>query len=137
MLGNHRSDMDSWFHPHPSLGDEVNENIVRSEIEGGVDLNELTVGATLELKTANRTYLLKNLGQGRMRIQGHPKYCPRPVTVEVHGSTWRNSMIKMHYIGRGMFLEFRHPELGLMRTSRIEEIREVSGGCPSPLPLAS
>jgi len=32
------------FKPHPNLSDEVNRNIVQSEIEGGVYLDELSEG---------------------------------------------------------------------------------------------
>ena len=34
-------------------------------------------------------------------------------------------MLRLHFIGRGMFLEFSHPVYGVVRTSRIEEIREL------------
>ena len=43
------------FVPHPNLGDEVNRNIVQSEIEGGVSLDELPQGAALEVTTQNRS----------------------------------------------------------------------------------
>jgi hypothetical protein len=114
------------FQPHPNLSNEINGRIVESEIEGGVYLEDLAIGARLEVKTANRTYVLENRGDGRVLISGHPRYCPQEVEVELHGSTWRQAMIKMHFIGRGMYLEFRHPEHGIMRTSKIVEIRELT-----------
>ena len=113
------------FRPHPSLGDAINDNICRSEIEGGVSLDELPVGAELEVETANHIYSIEKRGHGLILIAGHPAYCPVPVLCRLHGSTWGRSMLRLHYIGRGMFLEFSHPEYGVIRTSRIVEIREL------------
>jgi hypothetical protein len=39
------------FIPHPNFSDEVNRNIVQSEIEGGVYLDDLSEGAVLEVET--------------------------------------------------------------------------------------
>ena len=113
------------FTPHANLSDEINHNIVQSEIEGGVSLDHLPLGALLEMETANRFYELEYRGNGQALIAGHPQFCPEPVLVNVHGSTWGRAMLKIHYIGRGMFLEFDHPEFGVIRTSRIQEIREL------------
>ena len=113
------------FTPHQNLSDEINHNFVQSEIEGGVSLDHLPAGALLEMETANRFYELEYRGNGQALIAGHPQFCPEPVLVNVHGSTWGQAMLKIHYIGRGMFLEFDHPQFGVIRTSRIQEIREL------------
>ncbi len=113
------------FKPHPNLDEEINRNICRSEIEGGVFLRDLPVGAVLEIETRNRFYRLVNTGRNCALLSGHLKYCPEPVLVRIHGSTWGKSMIKTHFIGRGMHMEFRHPVYGVVRTSRIQEIREL------------
>ncbi len=113
------------FAPHPNLGDEVNRNIVQSEIEGGVSLDELPRGAALEVTTLNRCYRIVNHGDGQALICGHPKFCPAPVLVKIHGSNWGGSMLKVRYIGRGMHLEFRHPEFRTILTSRIVDVRAV------------
>src|SRR5204863_4559478 len=99
------------FLPHPNLDDEINRNICQSEVEGGVFLDNLPIGAVLKVETENRFYFIENRGNGQVLIDGHPKFCPQPVLVYLHGSTWRNSMLKMHFIGRGMYMEFRHPTL--------------------------
>jgi hypothetical protein len=112
------------FTAHPNLGSEINQNILRSELDGGVFLDDLQPGATLEVQTKNRLYLLQNCDQGQMLISGHPEHCPEPVLVKVYGSTWGHSMLKLRYIGRGMRLEYRHPTRGLIRTSRILDVRE-------------
>ena len=112
------------FLPHPNLSDEVNHNIVQSEIEGGVYLKDLPDETTLEIETQNRSYTLVNRGQGQALISGHPEFCPEPVLVRIEGSNWGGSMLKACYVGRGMHLEFRHPEYQRpIITSRIMEIR--------------
>jgi hypothetical protein len=115
----------SPFRPHANLSDDINGNICQSEVEGGVFLDRLPVGVVLEFETRNRFYELENCGNGRGLILGHPEYCPEPVMVDLHGSTWGRSMIKVHFVGRGMHLEFRHPTHGVIRTSQIREIRQL------------
>jgi hypothetical protein len=112
------------FTPHASFSNEINRNICRSEIEGGVSLDNLSIGARLEMETKNRLYLLENRGGGQVLISGHPHYCPQPVLVNLHGSTWGTPLMKTRFIGRGMHLEYRHPTRGMIRTSRVREIRE-------------
>jgi hypothetical protein len=114
-----------FFVPHPNLSDEINRNICRSEIEGGVYLDDLPVGAVLQVETMNRYYQLEYRGDGQVLICGHPKFCPEPILVDVHGSTWGKSMLKMRFIGRGMHLEFGHPIYRVILTSPIVEIREL------------
>ena len=47
-------DLDSGsFAPLPHFSDEINHNIVKSEIEGGVYLEDLQEGARLEIQTEN------------------------------------------------------------------------------------
>jgi hypothetical protein len=120
------------FRPHPNLGDEVNENICQSDVEGGVFLHDLEIGAVLEIKTRNHTYRLEKLGEGKVRISGHPEFCPEPVVVRLHGCTWGKSMLRVDFVGRGMNMEFRHPTHGVVCTSRILEVREE----PAPALLA-
>jgi len=113
------------FSPHQNLSDHVNRNIVRSEIEGGVYLKDLPDESTLEVVTQNRGYTLTLRHDGLALISGHPEFCPEPVLVAIAGSTWGGSMLKLRYIGRGMHLEFCHPEYRTpIVTSRIQEVRE-------------
>src|SRR5579872_1187753 len=46
------------FRPHPNLSHEVNGNIVQSEMEGGVCLEDLQPGSTLQMTTHNTRYQL-------------------------------------------------------------------------------
>jgi hypothetical protein len=117
------------FQPSPHFSDAVNCNIVRSEIEGGVHLRDVRPGTVLEVETENRAYTIRYQGDNQALISGHPVFCPEPVLVSIHGSTWGGSMLKEHYIGRGMHLEFRHPSYRTpIVTSRILEIRQCEQG---------
>ena len=113
--------------PDRHLGDNEKGNIVRSEIEGGVFLPDLPQHTVLEIHTLHRCYTAVLLGQGEALICGHPEYCPQPILVAITGSTWGGSMLRLNFVGRGMHLEFHHPEYRApIITSRIQEIREYS-----------
>ena len=94
----------------------------------GVAMDELSVGAMVEVETGHHTYRVENRGGGKVLISGHPVYCPEPVLVDLHGSIGGATMIKMWFIGRGLKMEFRHPEFGVIRTSRAQNIRELNTG---------
>ena len=66
-------------------------------------------------------------GRGRRTalISGPPKYCPAATLGRSEGTTWGGSMLKIRFIGRGMRLEFRHPDVRTITTSRIVENREA------------
>jgi len=114
----------AMFMPHQNLSDQINGNIIRSEIEGGVYLRDLPEESTLEVATQNRRYTLILRGDGHALIWGHPEFCPEPVEVRIHGSNWGGSMLKAAYLGRGMHLEYRHPKYrGPIVTSPIVDIR--------------
>jgi hypothetical protein len=111
------------FMPHRNFSDEVNRNIVESEIEGGVYLDNLQEGVVLEVETQHHWYTIVIRSLGQALIWGHPKFCPRPVPIRIEGSTWGGSMLKARFIGRGMHLEFLHPTYHSITTSRIVDIR--------------
>jgi hypothetical protein len=118
------SHISGFFVPSPHLGDAVNSRIVQSEIEGGVHLGDLSPGTVIEVQTRNRAYTLQYQGSGQALISGHPVFCPEPVLVDIHGSTWGGSMLKARFIGRGMCLEFGHPAYQPITTSVIVDVRE-------------
>lgn len=120
------SDSPQLFAPSPHLCDAVNEKIVQSEIEGGVHLRDVVPGTVLEVLTQNRAYTIEYRGSGQALISGHPVFCPQPVLVNIHGSTWGGSMLKERFIGRGMCLEFAPPTNPAITTSVIVEVRESS-----------
>ncbi len=111
--------------PLPHFSKEINGHLIQSEIEGGVFLADLAEGAELKVKTENRLYTLVTCGGARVLISGHPEFCPEPVEVSIHGSTWGGTMIRSGFIGRGMHLEFGHPtRRGRIITSPIVEVQE-------------
>ena len=59
-------------------------------------------------------------------ISGQPEICPEPILVSFHGSNWGTPMLKMRFIGRDMKMEFFHPLKGVVRTSRVRDIRELT-----------
>jgi len=120
------SDNSRLFIPSPHLCDAVNSRIVQSEIEGGVHLRDVMPGTVLEVRTRNREYTIQYQGSGRALISGHPVFCPEPVLVNIHGSTWGGTMLKERFIGRGMCLEFAPPTYQAITTSVIVEVRESS-----------
>ena len=113
------------FQPHANLSDDINHNIVQSEVEGGVHLRDVPPGTILEVQTQNRAYKILYKGWDQALISGHPVFCPEPVPVTIHGSTWGGSMLKSRFIGRGMRLEFGHPDFEPIRTSVIVDVREL------------
>jgi hypothetical protein len=114
------------FSGNRSFAPDVARGIVRSEIEGGVDLNELQEGEVLVVETENRSYRIELRAGRTTYISGHPTFCPGPTRVTIHGSTWGGSMLKAAFIGRGMRLEFRHPEYQQITTSMIRDIRQAA-----------
>jgi len=112
------------FNASPNLSDEINHNIIQSEIEGGVYLRDLGCGTVLTIETQDWTCTLVYCEEREALVCGHPWICPSFVKVHINGSTWGGTMLKEAFIGRGMRLEFVHPRYGLCLTSMISDIRE-------------
>jgi hypothetical protein len=123
------------FQPHANFDDAINSAICQSEIDGGVALDELPVGAVLDVQTSNTLYRIEHRGDGEVLISGHPEICPEPVLVSFHGSTWGTPLLKIRFIGRDMRMEFFHPERGIVRTSRVREIQERNGSAATETAL--
>jgi len=117
---------ESLFQPHPNFSDAINHNIVQSEIEGGVLLRDLRLGAVLAIETADWMCTLDYRGDSHALVSGHPEFCPESVMVRINGCTWGGSMLKEAFIGREMHLEFVHPVHKRILTSRIRDIRVVN-----------
>lgn len=116
----------SFALPHKNLSDAINGDLIQSEIEGGVYMEDLEAGDVLVVETRNTNYRLVNHGRGKALISGHPEFCPDPVMVTVEGSNWGGSLLKASYIGRGMCLEFRHPVFQTVTTSPVLRIRQIA-----------
>jgi len=115
-------DANKPFEPHPNLSKEINDNIAKSEIDGGAWIKDLKPGKSLKVQTKNTLYTIHN-GEGGLTIQGHPKICPEPSPVSIHGSTWGGSMLKIGFIGRGMYMEFSTNGQQYV-TSMVQEVTE-------------
>ena len=118
------------FTSYPNLSDAANRTVVGPEIDGGVFLDRLEPHSVLQIQTRHRCYTAVTLGGSQALISGHPEYCPEPILVTIAGSTWGGSMLKCRFIGRGMRLEYYHPEYSApIVTSRVKEIWQ----CARPL----
>jgi hypothetical protein len=118
--------------PLPGWGTDENENVIKSEVLGGIFIEKIQVGKTLRIKTKKREYLLEHRDDG-FYLSGHPEYCPTPTHVKPHGSTWGGSAIKAGYIGRGMDFEYGIEGMGTYKTSEIVDV-EIVGEEPSVSP---
>jgi len=92
--GQDRPSNPELFRAHPHFSDAVNGNIIRSEIEGGVHLKDLSPGSALSVQTANRVYEMwfsetEPLSSPAIQI------LPEPTEVRIQGSTWGGSMLKI------------------------------------------
>jgi hypothetical protein len=86
----------------------------------GVQLEELPQGAVLEVKTGNRTYVIEKTNSDQVLISGHPQHCPEPVLANLCGVG----------AAEGACLQYLHPDRGIIRTSRVRQIRAL-GSRPS------
>ena len=121
---------------HPNLSPEINAAIAESELQGGVFVDKLPLGHSLRVTTQNTKYTIERREDG-LYMSGHYKYCPKPVKVNILGSNFGGSMLKVGFIGRGMYLEFfidmpdserKRGEVdghGRIVTSQIKEVTEV------------
>jgi hypothetical protein len=96
----------------------------------GIDVDDLPVGAMLEIETGHTRYILETRGEGKVLLSGHPEYCPEPVLVQFHGSVGGPTLIRPGRIEPGMKMAFQHPKFGTLRTSRVRSVREARVGAP-------
>jgi len=109
---------------HPNLTDEVNDAIEESETAGGAHLDKLEVGKKLLVQTRNTAYLVERRKNG-LYISGNKNYCPTPRKCSIPGSTFGGSMIKLDFLGRGMYMECWIEGVGTVTTSQIQEVKEI------------
>ncbi|MDR3674354.1 MAG: hypothetical protein P4N24_02615 [Acidobacteriota bacterium] len=96
--------------------------------EQGFYLKDLADGSVVDIVTQHRHYRLVKGTESHVCISGHPTFCPEPIDVEIEGSIGSSPMIEASpgYIGRDMFLVFKHPQLDrIVTTSRIREIHKL------------
>ena len=111
---------------HEGFDDEVNAAFDQSQILGGAYLDELAVGRKLLVQTDNTLYIIEHRKDG-LYISGDQEFCPEPTKCSIHGSNFGGSMLKMNFVGRGMFLEFTvDGRIGVIVTCQILEVTEIT-----------
>jgi hypothetical protein len=88
----------------------------------GVDLDDLPLGAVLEIETSHNRYLLENRGEGKVVLSGHPEFCPEPILLKFHGSVGGAALVKARWVEPGLKMAFEHPQFGTLRTSRVRSV---------------
>ncbi len=91
----------------------------------GVFIESTPEGTEIEARTANSVYRLRHLGKGAAEISGHPKYCPRPVRVQLRGTQWLDRSLNECYVAPGMQLQFVDPSGRSVLTSKILSVGVV------------
>ena len=76
------------------------------EIAEGVDLHNLIPGSVVDVETNSRHYVIECLGGNKMRISGHPHFCPTPVVAELQGSVDGEGIYESGLILPGKHLVF-------------------------------
>lgn len=120
---------------YKNLSPEINAAIAESELQGGVFIDKLPLGRSLKVQTQNTLYTIERREDG-LYMSGHYKYCPKPTKVNILGSNFGGSMLKVGFIGRGMYMEFYILDIpnrqrgivdghGTIVTSQIKEVEEL------------
>ena len=91
--------------------DPREERIGTGDVEG-LYLSELAPGDVLVIGTLNSTYSLVYLGASAALLAKHSPQFAEPESVNVLGSTWGDSALKMAFLGVGMCMEFERSEDG-------------------------
>src|SRR5258708_28312072 len=98
-----------------------------TEFPTGVYLSSLDTGSAVDLETKSRHYRIEYLEGDRVRISGHPRWCPTPVLARLHGSKGGSDGFEEGYIGCGMRLLFERLDDRIpVTTSEITDIRVVN-----------
>ncbi len=115
----HKLLLDSLF---CNLGPEINNNIAQSVKDGGIFLDTLKSGDIVTVETYNSTYIIEVVDGTKVKITGG-SYFLEPTEAIINGSTWGGSMIKIGFIGKGMYMEIYSELLSKRITaSEIENI---------------
>lgn len=89
----------------------------------GINLRDVSPGEILLVRTINSDYSLIYLGHGRAKIAGNPKICRGSLPVNVLGSTWGGSALRIGFVGIGMCLQFQRPgEARMVTTTPVRSV---------------
>ena len=97
-----------------------------AELCEGVYLHALEAGSTIDIETRRRRYQIEYLEGDRIRISGHPQWCPTPTLARLCGSRGGSVGFADGYIGCRMQLAFvRLDDRVPVTTSEVTHIRVV------------
>ena len=100
--------------------------MAKAELLEGVYLSSLDTGSAIDLETKSRHYRIEYLEGDRIRISGHPQWCPAPVLARLHGSWGDSGAFQEGYIGCGMRLVFERLDNHIpVTTSEITDLRVI------------
>jgi hypothetical protein len=98
----------------------------KDELLDGVYLSSLDAGSTIDLETRSRHYRIEYLEGDRIRISGHPRWCPTPTLARLCGSRGGSDGFAEGYIGCRMRLVFERLEDRIpVTTSEVTDIRVI------------
>jgi hypothetical protein len=72
-----------------------------------LDLDSLNPGSVVDVETKSRHYRIELLGGNKVRISGHPRYCPTPTVAQLSGASGGGGALKRGLVSRGSRLVFR------------------------------
>jgi hypothetical protein len=84
-----------------------------------VDCQNLASGSQVDIETTTRRYRVECLGGNRIRISGHPEYCPGPTPAWLEGSIAPDGSIEPGLIGLGRRMVFLVGEFRPITTSKV------------------
>lgn len=105
------------------LDENIVKKIAAQDDLGGIDVSKLPVNCRIVVRTRNSIYKIKILPDNRVMVKGG-KYFPKPTECSFNGSTWGGSMLKLHWIGHEMYMEFV-TDTDLITTSAVEEAKII------------
>lgn len=96
------------------------------ELREGLYLNTLDTGSTIDLETRHHHYRIEYIDGDRIRIFGHPRWCPTPTLARLCGSRGGADGFADGYIGCQMRLVFERLDDHIpVTTSEVTDIRVI------------
>jgi hypothetical protein len=94
-----------------------------TELREGVQLRDLEKGSVIEIETKSRRYAVEYLGGDRVRISGHPGWCPNPVEARLEGSMRNSGAFEEGFVGPGMHVVFQRSDDSLpVTTTEVKDL---------------
>jgi hypothetical protein len=88
-----------------------------------VDCENLTPGTLLDVETKTRHYRIECVGGSKIRISGHPEYCPEPTAGWLEGSIDVEGGVDAGLIEPGKRMLFRVGDGRPVTTSKVLSVR--------------